>query len=215
MNRRLLAAATTELGLQISDQQYQAFELLLQELLHWNKRINLTAITNPDEMTVKHLIDSLQLVPLLQAGEHLLDIGSGAGFPALVLAIMRPDCRISSLDAVGKKISFQRHISRLLKLDNLQPLHDRAEHLAVMQPGSFTSVVSRAFSSLLFFGKLALPLVCEGGSVISMRSADGAHEAEQNQEQLLALGLQLKTVEMYRLPLQLGSRSLVILCKAP
>lgn len=215
MNRRLLAAAATELGLQISDQQYQAFELLLQELLRWNKRINLTAITNPDEMTVKHLIDSLQLVPLLQAGEHLLDIGSGAGFPALVLAIMRPDCRISSLDAVGKKISFQRHISRLLKLDNLQPLHGRAERMAVERPGCFNLVASRAFSSLLFFAKLALPLVCEGGSIISMRSADGVHEAEQNREQLLALGLQPKPVEMYRLPLQLGNRSLVILCKAP
>lgn len=211
MNSRLLAAAAAELGLQISEQQYQACELLLQELLRWNERINLTAITNPDEMTVKHLIDSLQLVPLLQAGEHLLDIGSGAGFPALVLAVMRPDCRISSIDAVGKKIIFQRHIARLLQLNNVQPLHGRVEKLAVEQPGCFNLVTSRAFSNLMFFAKQAESLVCQGGKIISMRSAGGGNEVEQNREQLVELKLLPESVVNYRLPLQMGDRSLIIL----
>lgn len=213
MNHRLLAAAAAALELQISEQQQSSFELLLQELLRWNKRINLTAITNPDEVTVKHLIDSLQLVPLLQTGEHLLDIGSGAGFPALVMAVMRPDCMISSIDAVGKKISFQRHISRLLKLDNLQPLHGRAELLADKQPGSFDLVVSRAFSSLAFFVKLALPLVRQGGRIISMRSAGASNEVDQSRELLVELSMFTEPAITYSLPLQMGSRSLVILRK--
>lgn len=215
MNRRLLESAGAEIGLQISEQQSKAFELLLHELLRWNKRINLTAITSPDEMTVKHLIDSLHLVPHLRHGEHLLDIGSGAGFPALVLAVMRPDCFVSSIDAVGKKVSFQRHIARLLKLDNLQPLHGRAEELAIKQPGSFDLVASRAFSSLILFAELTAPLVCQGGRIISMRSSGGANEAEQDREQLHALKLRTESVVNYGLPMQMGGRSLVILRKGP
>lgn len=214
MNRNLLAAAAAELGLQIDEQQMAAFALLLQELVRWNRQINLTAITKPDAMTVKHLIDSFHLVPQLQQGEHLLDIGSGAGFPALVLAIMRPDCRISSIDAVAKKVSFQRHCARLLRLENVQALHGRVEQLALQQPEQFDLVVSRAFSSLELFVDLGLPLVRPGGRIISMRSAEGEHEQQQFADRLLQLGLQSEPCIRYCLPQQMGMRSLVILCKA-
>lgn len=214
VNRNLLAAAAAELGMQIDEQQMAAFALLLQELVRWNRQINLTAITKPDAMTVKHLIDSFHLVPQLQQGEHLLDIGSGAGFPALVLAIMRPDCRISSIDAVAKKVSFQRHCARLLRLENVQALHGRVEQLALQQPEQFDLVVSRAFSSLELFVDLGLPLVRPGGRIISMRSAEGEHEQQQFADRLLQLGLQSEPCIRYRLPQQMGMRSLVILCKA-
>lgn len=213
MNRNLLATAAAELGLQIDEQQMAAFALLLQELVRWNRQINLTAITKPDAMTVKHLIDSLHLVPQLQQGEHLLDIGSGAGFPALVLAVMRPDCRISSIDAVAKKISFQKHCARLLKLENFQALHGRVEQLALQQPEQFDLVVSRAFSSLELFAELGLPLTRPGGRIISMRSAEGEQEQQQLADHLQQLGLQPEPCIRYRLPLQMGMRSLIILRK--
>ena len=214
MNRNLLAAAAAELGLQIDEQQMAAFALLLQELVRWNRQINLTAITKPDAMTVKHLIDSFHLVPQLQQGEHLLDIGSGAGFPALVLAIMRPDCRISSIDAVAKKVSFQRHCARLLRLENVQALHGRVEQLALQQPEQFDLVVSRAFSSLELFVDLGLPLVRPGGRMVSMRGVEGEQELQQLLEQFGLVGLQPEPCQNYRLPQQMGMRSLVILCKA-
>ncbi len=214
MNRSLLEPAADKLGLLISEQQYQAFELLLKELLRWNRQINLTAITKDDAMTVKHLIDSLHLVPLLQQGEQLLDIGSGAGFPALVVAIMRPDCQISSIDAVAKKISFQKHCARLLKLENLRAVHGRVEQLAVEQPSAFDLVTSRAFSSLELFVDLGLPLVRQGGRIISMRSAEGEQELQQLLEQFSLVGLHPEPCQNYRLPLQMGERSLVILRKA-
>lgn len=213
MNRSLLGSGAAELGILISEQQYRVFELLLKELLRWNRQINLTAITKPDAMTVKHLIDSLYLVPQLQQGDDLLDIGSGAGFPALVLAIMRPDCRISSIDAVAKKISFQKHCARLLKLENFQALHGRVEQLAVEQPGQFDLVVSRAFSRLELFVELGLPLVRQGGRIISMRSAEGEHEQEQLVGRFQQLGLQPEPCVNYRLPQQMGLRSLVTLRK--
>lgn len=214
MNRELLTKAVAELNLELAEQQYGACELLFLELLRWNKKINLTAITSRDEMTVKHLIDSLHLVPELRPGDRILDIGSGAGFPALVLAIARPDCLITSIDAVGKKISFQKHISRLLKLTNFEPLHGRVEVLAKDRPGKFNLVTSRAFSSLELFVELAAPLVSADGRLVSMRGTDGEQEACLLKESLAAAGLMLEPAVSYRLPLKMGQRSLVIIRKA-
>ena len=214
MNRELLARTVAELHLELVEQQYGACELLLQELLRWNKKINLTAITGRDEMTVKHLIDSLHLVPELRSGDRILDVGSGAGFPALMLAIVRPDCLITSIDAVGKKISFQKHVGRLLKLANLEPLHGRVELLAADRSGAFDLVTSRAFSSLELFVELAAPLVSAGGRLISMRGADGEREAGLLKESLTVAGLKVEPAVSYRLPLKMGGRSLVIMRKA-
>ncbi|WP_277058473.1 16S rRNA (guanine(527)-N(7))-methyltransferase RsmG [Trichlorobacter lovleyi] len=214
MNRELLTKAVAELNLELTEQQYGACELLLQELLRWNKKINLTAITGRDEMTIKHLIDSLHLVPELRPGDRILDVGSGAGFPALVLAIVRPDCLITSIDAVGKKISFQKHIGRLLKLTNLEPLHGRVELLAVDRSGEFDLVTSRAFSSLELFVELAAPLVSVGGRLVSMRGIDGEQEVGLLKESFAAAGVRVEPAVNYRLPLKMGGRSLVIMRKA-
>ncbi|MCE1226703.1 MAG: 16S rRNA (guanine(527)-N(7))-methyltransferase RsmG [Geobacteraceae bacterium] len=213
MNRELLNKAVAKLDLELTEQHYEACGLLLQELLRWNKKINLTAITGPDDMTVKHLIDSLHLVPEIKTGERILDIGSGAGFPALVLAIARPDCLISSIDAVGKKISFQKHISRLLKLTNFEALHGRVEVLANDRSAGFDLVTSRAFSSLELFVSLASPLVSATGKMISMRGADGQQEAICLQESIAAAGFVLEPTLSYCLPMKMGERSLVIMRK--
>lgn len=214
MNRELLVKSVKGLDLELTAQQFDACEILLQELLRWNKKINLTAITGRDEMTVKHLIDSLYLVPEFKPGDRVLDIGSGAGFPALVLAIARPDCLVTSIDAVGKKISFQKHISRLLKLTNLVALHGRVEVLAVERSAEFNLVASRAFSSLSQFLSLAAPLTSVGGRLISMRGSNGEQEASQLLDEVTAAGFVVEPAVSYCLPMKMGERSLVIMRKA-
>lgn len=214
MNRELLVKSVKGLDLELTAQQFDACEILLQELLRWNRKINLTAITGRDEMTVKHLIDSLYLVPEFKPGDRVLDIGSGAGFPALVLAIARPDCLVTSIDAVGKKISFQKHISRLLKLTNLVALHGRVEALAVERSAEFNLVASRAFSSLSQFLSLAAPLTSVGGRLISMRGSNGEQEASQLLDEVTAAGFVVEPAVSYCLPMKMGERSLVIMRKA-
>jgi 16S rRNA (guanine527-N7)-methyltransferase len=213
VNRELLVKSVKGLDLELTAQQFDACEILLQELLRWNKKINLTAITGRDEMTVKHLIDSLYLVPEFKPGDRVLDIGSGAGFPALVLAIARPDCLMTSIDAVGKKISFQKHISRLLKLTNLVALHGRVEVLAVERSAEFNLVASRAFSSLSQFLSLAAPLTSVGGRLISMRGSNGEQEASQLLDEVTAAGFVVEPAVSYCLPMKMGERSLVIMRK--
>jgi len=214
VNRELLVKSVKGLDLELTAQQFDACEILLQELLRWNRKINLTAITGRDEMTVKHLIDSLYLVPEFKPGDRVLDIGSGAGFPALVLAIARPDCLVTSIDAVGKKISFQKHISRLLKLTNLVALHGRVEALAVERSAEFNLVASRAFSSLSQFLSLAAPLTSVGGRLISMRGSNGEQEASQLLDEVTAAGFVVEPAVSYCLPMKMGERSLVIMRKA-
>jgi len=214
VNRELLTKSVKGLGLELTAQQFDACEIILQELLRWNKKINLTAITGRDEMTVKHLIDSLHLLPELKTGENILDVGSGAGFPALVVAIARPDCLVTSIDAVGKKISFQKHISRLLKLTNLMALHGRVETLAAGRSAEFSLVTSRAFSSLSQFLSLAAPLTSVGGRVISMRGSNGEQEALQLQEEITTAGFVVESAVNYFLPMKMGEHSLMIMRKA-
>jgi 16S rRNA (guanine527-N7)-methyltransferase len=214
MDRELILSAADKLQLQINPVQLDKLEFLQQELLRWNKSINLTAITEPGQITIKHLIDSLQLVPLSHDSENLLDVGSGAGFPGLVLAILRQDCNISSIDSVGKKISFQKHILRSLKLSNFTAINGRAEELVKKQSSAFSLVVSRAFSSLEKFAALALPLLAADGRIISMRSNTGEDELNQLKLKLASMGLQPEQPVKYQLPGQSGDRTLVILRKA-
>lgn len=207
MSGGLLRKSAREFGLDLTDEQLERCEFLVRELQRWNRRINLTAIVKTEQILIKHILDSLSLVPLIAQGLKLLDIGSGAGFPALPLALIRPDLRITSIDAVGKKVSFQRHIKRLMQLDNLEAVHGRVEELAHKRDVAFDVVTSRAFSDLSLFTGLAKPLLCQQGLLIAMRGVD------DNQEQdaiLVNAGFVLERVVKYVLPLEMGSRSLLL-----
>ena len=116
------------LGLDIGleDAVLQAEVCFLNELIRWNKTYNLTSITDPDVAIEKHLVDSLTLLPYLGAAETVLDIGSGGGFPGIPLQIARPDLRITSVDAVAKKIAFQRHAARRTRVARATPGQERS-----------------------------------------------------------------------------------------
>jgi 16S rRNA (guanine527-N7)-methyltransferase len=148
--KELLTDQLRQLSLHVPASAAGQMLQLLDELLRWNRTYNLTAITDPAEGIEKHLTDSLTLLPLLTGEERLLDIGSGGGFPGLPLKIARPALSVVSVDAVAKKIAFQRHAARLLGLQDFVPLHMRAEKLPDLleYASGFDIVVSRAFAAL-------------------------------------------------------------------
>lgn len=185
---------------------------LVDELLRWNRHHNLTAITDPAEAIEKHLVDSLTLRPLLTGGERLLDLGSGGGFPGLPLKIVCPELLVVSVDAVAKKIAFQRHVVRMLGLRGFEPLHIRAEALADRPPyaSGFDLVVSRAFAALPSFAALALPCLRPGGRVVAMKGAEGERELEEAAAALAELGLARTALQTLRLPTSGALRTLLV-----
>jgi 16S rRNA (guanine527-N7)-methyltransferase len=184
----------------------------MDELLRWNRRINLTAITDPREAVEKHLVDSLTLLTLLTGDERVLDLGSGGGFPCIPLKIVLPRLRVFSVDAVQKKIVFQRHAARLLGFVHFEAFHGRAEDLPQIPTyaAGFDMVLSRAFTSLPSFAALAKPCLASGGRIVAMKGAEGERELAQAQLQMEALGLQCREMSRLRLPDSGAERILMV-----
>lgn len=212
MQRELLRTGASLVGCCLDDAALDRFERYLAELLHWNRSINLTAITDPQHVVIKHFIDSLSIVPLLDQGIRLLDIGSGAGLPGLAVAVVRPDLQVTSLDAVEKKVRFQRHLCRLLGLSGVEVVHRRVEQLAQERPGCYDLVVSRAFRDLERFAQLALPLVRPCGRLLAMTSGGDANQ-ERTAELCARHSLRLLQQLDYALPESMGQRRLLLFAK--
>jgi len=185
----------------------------LEELLRWNAKHNLTAITAPDEALEKHLADSLTLLPLLGEQASVLDVGSGAGLPGLVLKCVRSDISLLSVDAVGKKISFQRHIIRTLGLTGVRAEQLRIESLAdnPVNHRAFDLVVFRALGRMGEFLPLLTPCLNSGGRVVAMKGPEGHDELMASQPVLESLGLTCLEVRDLVLPRSRAKRSLIVL----
>jgi 16S rRNA (guanine527-N7)-methyltransferase len=211
----LLAIGLARMEISLPEQVRETLLRFLHELGRWNRRLNLTAITDPEEAVEKHLLDSLTLLPILRGGERLLDMGSGAGFPGIPLKIVLPGLRVCSVDAVAKKVDFQRHIIRLLGLAGFEPRHGRAEVLGEKEEFSkaFDVVVSRAFSSLTAFAKLALPWLAPNGRIVAMKGAEGESELEAAGEELEQMGLRCLDARRLQLPFSRAKRMLIVLAK--
>lgn len=197
--------------LSLSPQEIDSFEIYAAELKKWNSKVNLTAITKDREIAIKHFVDSLSLAPYLKDGDRLLDIGSGAGLPIIPLKIVRPDIPMVSVDAVAKKMHFQRHVIRLLKLQNIEAIHARIEELHKTHGRSFTVITSRAFTRLDRFVSLAAPLLSDGGVLIAMKGEQADDEIAASDDVVHAGGFSVASIRRYSLPLGMGERVLTFI----
>jgi 16S rRNA (guanine527-N7)-methyltransferase len=207
--RPVLEKGLTEIGMSLSEDQFNSFELFVAEMKKWNSKVNLTSIRNDADIAIKHIIDSLVLFKCVRDGDCVLDIGSGAGIPAIPLKIVNSEISVVSVDAVGKKVLFQRHISRLLGLKNFEALHTRVEDLNVTHACKFDVITSRAFSRLELFVKLSAPLLKHGGRIIAMKGPHVENESESTLDELRLLGYEISSINKYSLPMNKGERSLV------
>ena len=183
----VLAQAIKELGLALSAPQQRRLLLYLDQLLLWNKAYNLTAITDPVEALIKHVIDCLAIITHLPPGS-LLDIGTGAGLPAVIIAICQPERSCTALDSNQKKIRFIKQISSELGLSNVQPIASRIE----AHEASYDVVTSRAFASLIDFVDSAQPRLADGGYLCAMKG-----KAPSDEElQALDDNWQIKTIKL-------------------
>ena len=162
----LLAAGIAEMGLDVSLEAQQNLLQYLSLLNKWNKVYNLTAVHDPLQMVTLHLLDSLSVLPHIQA-RNLLDVGSGGGLPGIVLAICLPQLKVTTIDTVQKKTIFMRQVKGELGLNNLEVVHARVENY---QPSKkFEAIISRAFSDIALFVKLTEYLLAQNGKWLAMK----------------------------------------------
>lgn len=164
----LLLNSITKLELEISTDQRHKLMLYLDKLLFWNKAYNLTAIKQPKEALIKHIIDCLAILPHLKSGK-LLDIGTGAGLPGVVIAICEPNREVTVLDSNQKKIRFIRQSVSELKLTNVTPVASRIENFVPQEHEKFEVITSRAFASLTDFVEAAEPRLAQDGWLQAMK----------------------------------------------
>ena len=194
-------------GIDISPQQADMMAVHADELIKWNKKTNLTAITKPVDVAVKHFVDSV--IPSLRINRKasLIDIGSGGGFPGIPLKVILPELTVTLVDSSRKKVNFLKQVIRLLNMDNIDAVHSRIEELAEdsLFAGAFDVAISRAFSNLNRFVDLSYPLLKKDGKIIAMKS-------KNTDTELKSFGNKRKApvVETYSLPFQDAMRTLII-----
>ena len=211
--RSLFVEGLRQLNIELTARQWEQFERYRQELLDWNTRVNLTAITDPEEVLLKHFLDSLSLLMVYdRPGVRLLDIGAGAGFPGLPLKIVRPQWEVVLLEATGKKVTFLEHIIETLQLKGVVAVHGRAEELAHRPEyrASFDIVTARAVAALPILLEYAAPFCRVGGQIILPKKGDLFDELAQGEHAAQQVGAVLKDDVAVSLPgLEDGRRLLV------
>lgn len=172
-DQQALINGAQEIDQSLSLTESNSLMAYLKLLLKWNKTYNLTAITDPIEAVEKHLLDCLKVLPHI-GDEPLLDIGSGAGLPGIVIAIIRPDLEVSTLDSAGKKCRFMRFAASQLRLENLTVIHSKVEDF---QPSvCFSQIISRAFADTEKTFQLSADLLCDNGKFLLMKGVNFERE---------------------------------------
>ncbi|MDM8525914.1 16S rRNA (guanine(527)-N(7))-methyltransferase RsmG [Desulfococcaceae bacterium HSG8] len=203
--KNLITDSAKVFDIRIDRKEADQFACHALELLKWNRKTNLTAITNPSEIAIKHFLDSIVSAPLISPGSSLLDIGSGGGFPGIPLKILCPSLSVTLIDGVRKKVSFLNYVIRMLKIRDIEARHIRAEFLAGERGTAFDVIVCRALTSLDKFVLMALPLLAEGGMMIALKGKVSEKETGAACS-LASLSTEVKT---YTLPYLDAERAIV------
>ncbi len=211
--RELLISSASAYGLEVTSAQADSFQQYMELLVEWNEKINLTAITEPREVAIKHFLDSILLLKYMDIpqGAKLIDVGTGAGFPGLPLKIMRPDIKLTLLDGLNKRLIFLQDVLDKLKL-SAELVHARAEE-GGRQPkyrGAYDFATARAVAPLNLLGEYCLPFLKMGGVFAAMKGPQITEELDSAKNAVKLLGCTLEKTEEFTLPGGDG-RSLVLI----
>lgn len=196
---RLLRSGLAELGL--SDEGVPSLLRYSELLIEKNKVMNLTAITEPADVATLHFLDCAALLSLTDlTGKAVADVGTGAGFPGMVLRILEPSIRLTLLDSLNKRVDFLKEVCGDLGLDGVDCVHGRAEEFAAQHREQYDVVTSRAVANLQLLSELCLPLVKAGGTFLSMKAVDSEQELNDAKPAIKTLGGAVERVEDYTIP---------------
>lgn len=212
MNKEKLLNLIKEIGLKLDDEKVNKFALYESLLLEWNNKFNLTAILDEDGILLKHFTDSIFPAKFIDfSGKALCDIGTGAGFPGIPLAIYNSSLRVTLVESNGKKIQFLNEVKKQLKLDNIDVVQSRAEDYKNRE--AFDYVSARAVTQLNVLSELAIPLLKIEGKLIALKLFDCEEEINNAKHALKVLDSKIEKIEKYVLPNSEEKRSLIVVQK--
>ena len=210
-------ALLKEKGVDLSPQQLNQYEVYYRELIAWNEKMNLTGITEREQVYVKHFYDSVSLSFFMSMNEvnTLIDIGSGAGFPSIPLKIAFPHLKVTIVDSLNKRIQFLQHLVKELQISDVQCVHSRAEDAARLPElrDRFDLATARAVARLSILNELCLPFVRVGGHFVAMKGSDAADEIGEAKYSISELKAKLIDDYAFKLPIEQSARHLVVLQK--
>lgn len=208
-----LIEKANSIGVEISQKQAEQFYTYMELLLEWNEKMNLTAITDPEEVILKHFIDSLTIIPYLKEADTVLDIGTGAGFPGIPLKILEENKKFTLLDSLNKRIIFLQTVITELELKNIQAIHGRAEEFVSKKREAYDIVTSRAVARLNVLLEYMLPFVKVGGRCICMKSFEIEEELKEAKKAIEILGGEIEKIDEITLPNTDIKRKIVVIKK--
>ena len=213
--KKTITFLAKEIDIEFNEEQIEKFYKYMQLLLEWNEKINLTAITDPKEIILKHFIDSLTILKYIKKGAKVIDVGTGAGFPGIPLKILRDDINLTLLDSLNKRINFLKLVIDELKLKNVDTIHGRAEKIGKNKRyrESFDISFSRAVANLSTLSEYLIPLVKIGGISISMKGSEIKEEIEKSKKAITLLGGNINKIDFFELPQSDIKRNLIIIEK--
>lgn len=217
MNPDQFQKALLEKGITLSDEQMKQYEVYFNTLVEWNEKMNLTAITQKEEVYLKHFYDSVSAAFYFDFNQPLTicDVGAGAGFPSIPLKIAFPGIQVTIVDSLNKRINFLEHLAQELGLKNMQFVHDRAETFG-KNPAhreKYQLVMARAVARLSVLSELCLPLAQIGGTFIAMKGGQAEEELQSGKKALAVLGGKLSSVHSFKLPVEESERNILIVHK--
>lgn len=193
MDEQQFIQALKEKGIQITTKQQQQFSLYHKTLVEWNEKMNLTAITDKEEVYLKHFYDSISIAfdfPFHQ--QSIVDVGAGAGFPSIPLKIIYPKLKVTIVDSLTKRITFLQHLFSVLEIDNCQAVSARAEEFAIVKREYFDIAMARAVAKLSILDELCLPLVKVNGYFLALKGLKAQEEIAQANKGIAILGGKLE-----------------------
>lgn len=211
---KIFDSSINKFNIFLSEEQIEKFNTYCQMLLKWNEKINLTAITDPNQIAVKHFADSISIFAFAQINEgaSVIDVGTGAGFPGIPLAIVRPDIKLTLLDSLNKRLVFLKEVTNTLGI-SCDIIHMRAEDggKAEHLREKFDIAVSRAVANLNVLSEYCIPFVKVGGQFIAMKGPNIEEEIRNSKNSITVLGGKIKKIESFNIGD--NSRNLLIIDK--
>ncbi len=204
-----------KIDIKFTEEQLNQFYKYMNLLLEWNEKINLTAITDPNEVILKHFIDSLTINKYIKENSTLADVGTGAGFPGIPLKILRPDLKITLVDSLNKRINFLNEVINKLNLVNIETVHSRIEDFGKDKKyrESFDFVTARAVANLAVLSEYLLPIAKVGGQCVCMKGSSVEEELSNGKNAIKVLGGKIKIIDEFVLPDSDMSRNVIIIDK--